>query len=132
MLLASAGARRSGCLEAYSGWGHGDDPNELGYGRGVSKRHGAFWLHSQIVAYVFRLRADVRAAFRRQRHRELGWSRNGSHPPTVGVHVRRGDKSQDGSFAEYRDALETLRRSYGVRHVFMATDEPEAISACRR
>ncbi len=127
------------------GWGGGEDANEVCYGsRETFAERGGFWLHAQAVKYVFRLRPLVEAAFARRRVRELGWDGDGPRVPTIGIHIRRGDKCGirradvmrkhgglcDESYTAYRNAAQALQRRYGYRHIFLATDDTQAVAAC--
>jgi len=124
------------------GWGSSQDANEVCYGSEVHHGRGGFWLHAQGVAFIFRLLPHIAADFRHRRHATLGWGVDGSHQPTIGMHIRRGDKcsrdsgmSQRGicssTFGAYRDAADAMRKRYGVSRIFLASDDAAAVVACQ-
>ena len=50
----------------------------------------------------------------------------------IGMHIRHGDKrSAAQETAHYHAAARTLQNRYGVRHIFLATDDTSAARACR-
>lgn len=123
----------------------------------MHREHGGFWVHAQALRFVFRLRREVEDGFERRRVAELGWAAGraglaprrlasssprlprATRPPTIGMHIRVGDKCAAGhtagvcdrEFRPYRQAAEQLRERYGARHIFLATDSRRAAAACR-
>lgn len=129
-----------------------DEPAAVCYAPPAFRQHGGFWVHAQALLYLFELRADHAAHFERRRRALLGWRSNRWHAPTIGVHVRRGDKCghdtvvaatgrlsgkldrelcADTSFSYVREATREIGQRYGARHVFLATDDPRAAAACQ-
>lgn len=102
-----------------------------------------FLFHAQAVHFLFRLRKDHAANFQRRRRALLGWEDNRRHQPTIGLQIRRGDKCNPKTptyygakfcrsmYAGYHKAVLSLQRKYAVRHIFLATDDRHAVTACR-
>lgn len=133
------------------GWGRGGEPNEVCYGsERTFRQHGGFWAHAQAVAYVFRpVHATLFARRRAAELGALGWGAEGGDEkahPVIGMHIRRGDKCErttraaqgahidgacDPRFRAYKEAAVAMQERYGVRHIFVATDDAGALAACR-
>jgi glycoprotein 6-alpha-L-fucosyltransferase len=89
-----------------------------------------------MLSMAFNLQEGVKAKFEADRER-MGFTH-----PIIGLHVRRGDKCRKGSrlmppalcasSAPFLDAARRLREEYGVKAVFIATDDPSVITDCRR
>ncbi|KAL3905769.1 MAG: hypothetical protein SGPRY_010798 [Prymnesium sp.] len=97
------------------------------------RRHGGFWLHSQLLNFLFRLQPDVEELFARDR------SSIAFESPIIGMHIRHGDKCRlrlmpsllCKSIAPFMKAAWRLHERYHVRNIFLATDDTNMLAACR-
>ena len=89
-----------------------------------------------MMHFVFRLQPQVRAQFAADRE-AIGF-----RSPIIGMHIRRGDKCRGArgpgippglctSIQPFLRAAERLRAEYGVASIFLASDDPGALDACR-
>lgn len=115
-----------------------DDRISFGPLHGEFRQHGGFWFRSTLLGFTFRLRSQLADDFSRERA-SIGFA-----SPIIGMHIRRGDKCRNAkkgplipaglchSTEPFMRAAEKLQDTYGVTSIFLATDDPDAIAACRR
>ena len=86
-------------------------------------RRGRFWLMSQIVHFITRPNARLKAKLDKHK-RELGRMQR----PVLGLHVRKGDACGDrGECRDIEDYMPTIKKmqaKYGYKTVFLATPDP--------
>ena len=102
------------------------------------RHRGLFWVVAQLLRYLLRPAPPLLAHIRR-RQRELRWPRDA---PVLGVHVRKGDSCAPGEgertvrvcdgLDAYMPAIRRIGKAYGIRHVFLATDDGDTLRAARR
>ena len=90
------------------------------------------WYHSELVAHLWQVNAEVRRAVedvkRRIRYRH----------PIIAMHVRHGDACRDiyrtrrcYPLAEYMAHAQRMKDQYGVADIFLATDDPEVVQEAK-
>ena len=111
---------------------------------------GIFWWNIQLVNYIISPNRRL-AAMKRRYKQLLGWPTTQSDKRSVlGVHVRHGDACADWRQGVMHHselmprafcldferhvipAIDQMVRSYGIRHVFVSTDDPEVLAHIRR
>lgn len=92
------------------------------------------WWYGQIMAYIFRLQNSTRQLI------EDFKMKNDYKHPIVAMHIRRTDKKKEAGFhdvAEYMQHAEefysslALKGQFVQKRVFVATDDPEVITALK-
>ena len=89
----------------------------------------AFWWRAQVASLLLRPRPALMATL------QLAKASLGYHGQVLGVHVRHGDACMHATISQFRpqcvewevylERIQRMRAQYGVRKVFLATDDPE-------
>ena len=88
-------------------------------------RHGRFWLISQVLHFLTRPNARLKAEL------DLKRAALRLRSPTLSLHIRKGDacshRGDCRDLAYYMPKIERLKARYGIKSIFLSTPSPDVI-----
>jgi hypothetical protein len=104
------------------------------------RKQGLFWLVSHLTAFIMRPNTRLAAEIEATKQR-LGWRQQQQHGGIMGVHIRHGDScGHDGTrtartcsqLANYMHHARRVRKQYGIRSIFIASDSAAVIRQAKK